>query len=95
MPYIHLANGDVVKVTKEELVQSRVEAGAHNAYRQDGMEHYVIGVYPDEVQHPLSQKQLDEKAKQDAIEKAAFDKWKTDQPNHIEGSIYGNIERSE
>lgn len=48
--YVHLANGDVRKVTKKQLEKSREESGTPHAFRENGVEHHVIGVYPREVE---------------------------------------------
>jgi hypothetical protein len=79
MPYVHLANGDVEKVTAKELAASQKESGTPNAFRKNGMEHAVIGVYPDEVEHPESEEVLAERAKQEKADKAEFDAWKANQ----------------
>lgn len=81
MPYVHLANGDVHKLTTDELVKSQEESGTANAYRKDGMEHTVIGVYPDEVEHEPSAEKKSENAKKEAEEKKAFDEWRASQHN--------------
>jgi hypothetical protein len=84
MPYVHLANGSVLKVTQKELLASQAESGTPNAYRMDGNEHTVIGVYPDEVEHGLSEEQQAEKNEKDAKDKAEFAEWqnkKNQDPN--------------
>lgn len=52
MPYVHLANGDVIQLTKKELDASQRESGTPNAFHRDGFQHHVIGVFPDEVELP-------------------------------------------
>jgi len=52
MPYVHLANGDVVKLTEKELKAAHEESGTPHAFHRDGVQHHVIGVYPDEVELP-------------------------------------------
>ncbi len=77
MPYVHLANGDVEKVTEKELLKNLEESGTPRAYRKGGMEHFVIGVYPDEVEHPLSEADQAAVTAKENAEKAEFDKWKS------------------
>lgn len=79
MPYVHLANGDVYRLTAEELAASQEESGTPLAFRKNGMEHAVIGVYPDEVEHEPSAEQKALNAKKDAEEKAAFEEWRATQ----------------
>jgi hypothetical protein len=50
MPYVHLANGEVMKVSKKEFATLTDESGTPNAIQKDGFEHQVIGVYPEENQ---------------------------------------------
>ena len=52
MPYVHLANGDVLKLTAKELNAAREESGTPHAIHRDGVQHHVIGTYPDEVELP-------------------------------------------
>jgi hypothetical protein len=71
MPYVHLANGDVVTLTNDELNDAFADQGHTRAYRKDGKEHTVIGIYPDEVEYDRSE---DEKAKD--AEDAQYQEWK-------------------
>lgn len=52
MPYVHLANGDVIKLTAKELKAAHQESGSPHAFHRDGVQHHVIGTYPDEVELP-------------------------------------------
>jgi hypothetical protein len=79
MPYVHLANGDVKHLTAKELVLSREESGTPHAFRMDGMEHTVIGVFPDEVEHPESEEVLAQKAETEKADRAEFEAWKASQ----------------
>jgi len=83
MPYIHLANGDVEKVTEKELTASVETSGSPLAYRKNGMEYYVIGVYPDEYEHPLSEDDQAVITEKENEEKAAFEEWKRDQGRNV------------
>ena len=71
MPYVHLANGDVKHHTNDELNDIFGEAGHSRAYRSEGKEHTVIGIYPDEVEYDQTD---DEKAKD--AENREFQEWK-------------------
>lgn len=51
--YVHLANGDVLRLTAKEWAKMQDESGSPHAVRKDGMEHTVIGVYQREVKHPV------------------------------------------
>ena len=75
MPYVHLANGEVVDMTDDELVKSQEESGTPSAFHRDGMQYQVIGVYPKEVEHALSPEAQKEKDAKDAEDRAAFDAW--------------------
>lgn len=79
MPYVHLANGDVHKLTAKELATSQEESGSPNAFRKDGKEHQVIGVYADEVEHPESEEAATERAKQEAADREEFENWRANQ----------------
>jgi hypothetical protein len=50
--YVHLANGEIRKVTAKALGKSRDESGTQHAFNENGVQHTVIGVYPKEVQLP-------------------------------------------
>lgn len=79
MPYVHLANGDVVHHTDKELAQVFGDSGHQRAYRQNGVEHTVIGVYPDEVEY---QQTDDEKA--DAEDRREFEEYKRNRDERAE-----------
>lgn len=79
MAYVHLANGDVEKVTEKELAANRAASGSPNVFRKNGMEHHVVGVYPEEYEHPESEEVQAEKAKQNDADRAEFEQWKANQ----------------
>lgn len=51
MPFVHLANGDVVHHTQDEL-DERFGNETPTAYRKDGKESGIIGIYADDVDLP-------------------------------------------
>lgn len=79
MPYIHLANGDVRKVTTKELTANNEQSGSPRVWRENGMEHHVIGVYPEEYPHPESEEVVAEKAAAEKEDRAAFEEWRASQ----------------
>lgn len=83
MPYVHLANGDVKHLSAKELEKSQAESGSPHAFREGGMEHTVIGIYPDEVEHPESEEVLAEKAEQEKADRAEFEEWKRNQQQNV------------
>jgi hypothetical protein len=81
MPFVHLANGDVKHHTQEELDSLFNELGHSRAYRDNGVESQVIGVYPDDVEYEQSE---DEKGRN--AEKAEYEEWKRsrNEPQDVE-----------
>lgn len=71
MPYVHLANGDVKTLDAKEMEEAFGEIGHQRAYRENGVEHQVIGIYPDSVEYDQSE---DEKARD--AENAQYQEWK-------------------
>lgn len=71
MPYVHFGNGEHRKVTTEELTANQAMSGSHNAFRDNGVEHHIVGVYPDEVEYEMSDEE-----KGAASEKAQYEEWK-------------------
>jgi hypothetical protein len=84
MPYVHLANGDVKKVTEKELNQNHEDSGSTQVFRMDGMEHHIIGVYPEEYEHPETDEAKAERQKQEDSDRAEFENWRAnrDKPNN-------------
>jgi len=72
MPYVHLANGDVKHFDAEEFVKAFGD-GAQTHYRENGVEHHVIGVYPDEVEYDQS---VEAENQQLADDRAEFEAWR-------------------
>lgn len=50
MPFVHLANGDVVHHTQDEL-DERYGNETPIVYRKDGKESGIIGIYADDVEY--------------------------------------------
>ena len=72
MPYVHLANGDVRHMNAKEFTNAFGDE-TPRAFRDNGVEHHIIGVYPDEVEYDQS---IDVENQQLADDKAAFEAWK-------------------
>jgi hypothetical protein len=83
MTYVHLSNGQVREVENDDWI---AESGSPNAFREGGMEYGVIGVYAKEVEHPASPEVQAEKDKEDAANRAEFDKWRASQSSSRSGS---------
>jgi hypothetical protein len=49
MPFVHLANGDVVSVSQEDL-DDEFGHETPKALTRDGKQSSIIGVYPDDVE---------------------------------------------
>lgn len=81
MPYVHLSNGDVKRVTTKELVANNEQSGSPHVWRENGLEHPVIGVYPEEYEHPKSEEERAVEAAKEAEDRAAFDAWRATQHN--------------
>lgn len=73
MAYVHLANGDVRKLNADELKQAFGDESPR-VFRDNGTEHHVIGVYPDEVEYDTS---VDEATKKENDDRAEFEDWKS------------------
>jgi len=74
MSYVHLANGDVRKLNAEEFTQAFGDEPPR-VFRDNGTEHHVIGVYPDEVEYDTS---VDEATQKENDERAEFEAWKAE-----------------
>ena len=72
MPYVHLANGDVKKFDAKEFATAFGDESPR-VYRDNGVEHHVIGVYPDEVEYDTS---VDEATQKDNDDRAEFEEFK-------------------
>ena len=73
MPYVHLANGDVRKFDTKELFNAFGD-GSQRVFRDNGVEHHVIGVYPGEVEYDTSVSDAEQKENDD---RAEFEAWKS------------------
>jgi hypothetical protein len=74
MPYVHLANGEARKLNAEELTQAFGDEPPR-VLRDNGTEHHVIGVYPDEVEYDTS---VDEATQRENDDRAEFEAWKAE-----------------
>lgn len=75
MPYVHLANGDVKQFNAKELAAAFGD-DTPKVFRDNGVEHHVIGIYPDEVEYDTTVSDA-EQAEND--QKAEFEAWKAAQ----------------
>jgi hypothetical protein len=80
MPYVHLANGDVQHLNAAEYAKVFGNE-TPKAFRDNGTEHVVIGVYPDEVEYDTS---VDEATQKAADDHAEFDAWKAERDRNAE-----------
>lgn len=78
MPYVHLANGDVLDLSDQEWADAQKESNTPSAFHRDGLQYTVIGVFPKEVEHPLNAEQQAAKDAKDNEDRAAFEKWQHD-----------------
>lgn len=72
MPYVHLANGDVKQYDQKEFDATFGDQGAR-VFRDNGVEHHVIGIYPDEVEYDTSVSDAEQK---DNDDRAEYEAWK-------------------
>ena len=72
MTYVHLANGEVKQMDDKEFSKAFGD-DVPRVFRDNGQEHTVIGVYPDEVEYDQTD---DEKAAN--AENEEFQQWKRD-----------------
>jgi len=73
MPYVHLANGDVKKFDAKEF-DAAFGDESPRVFRDNGVEHHVIGVYPDEVEYDTSVSDAEQK---DNDDRAEYEEWKS------------------
>lgn len=79
MPFIHLSDGSVEVLTDTQWADAQIKSGTPTAYRKDGLEYQVIGVYADAVEHPLSAEEQTEIDAKVASDKAEFAAWRATQ----------------
>lgn len=72
MPYVHLANGDVRQLDTKEMTATFGDERP-SVLRDNGIEHHIIGVYPDEVEYDTSVDDATQKANDD---RAEYEDWK-------------------
>lgn len=82
MPYVHLANGDVKKVSDKELNANHEASGSTKVFRENGTEHHIIGVYPEEYEYQDEETQA-ENAAQDEKDRADYEAWKKERTNKL------------
>lgn len=87
MAYVHLANGDVRKMTEKQLAAARDEAGNQTHLRDNGIEHHIIGVYPEETpyERELSEEEKSARTAAEVKERAEYEEWRASQKG-FEGS---------
>src|ERR1700757_4519723 len=51
MPFVHLANGDVLDLSDKEWQEHQDNSGTPNAVHVDGKGSHVIGVYPSDYEY--------------------------------------------
>jgi hypothetical protein len=73
MPYVHLANGDVKQVDAKVFADVFGDEPPR-VFRDNGVEHVVIGVYPDEVEYDTS---VDEATQKENDDRAEYEEWKS------------------
>lgn len=74
MPYVHLANGDVKQFDVKEYAKTFGDEPVRT-FRDNGTEHHVIGVYPDEVEYDTTVSDAEQKANDD---RAEYEAWKSE-----------------
>ena len=74
MTYVHLANGEVKHFDAKELASTFGDEPPR-VFRDNGTEHHVIGVYPDEVEYD---NEPDIAAENEQKDRAEFDAWKAE-----------------
>lgn len=74
MPYVHLANGEHRKLTPDEFAKAFGD-DVPRTLRDNGTEHHVVGVYPEEVEYDTS---VDEAIQKENDDRAEFEAWKAD-----------------
>lgn len=83
MPFVHLANGEVLDLTDEEWQDAQTKSGTPNAIHRDGKGSHVIGVYQGDYEYDDTNEKADaEKRAQDARDekdRAEFEEWKAEQ----------------
>ena len=72
MPYVWLANGDVKQLNAKEMTQAFGDERP-SVFRDNGTEHHVVGVYPDEVEYDTSVSDAEQK---DNDDRAEYEDWK-------------------
>jgi len=81
MPYVHLANGDVKEFNAKEFVATFGDEPVR-VFRDNGVEHHVIGVYPDSVEYDTS---VDEATQKENDDRADYEEWKRNRDAEKDG----------
>lgn len=74
MPYVHLANGDVKQLDAKEMAKAFGD-DTPRVFRDNGVEHHVIGIYPDEVEYDTSVHETQQRENDD---RAEYEAWKAE-----------------
>jgi len=84
MAYVHLANGEVRKLNADEFTKAFGDE-TPRVFRENGVEHNVIGVYADEVEYDSA---AEKAAVIDKADHDEFEEWKAnrDAPKAFDGS---------
>jgi hypothetical protein len=80
MPYVHLANGDVKQFDAKEYAKTFGDDTVR-VFRDNGVEHHVIGVYPDEVEYDTS---VDDATQKENDQRAEYEAWKANKSKETE-----------
>lgn len=88
MPFVHLANGEILDLTDEEWQQEQEKSGTPNAVHRDGKGSHVIGVYQGDYEYDdTSEKAAADKRAQDAEDekdREEFAEWKRNRDDNAE-----------
>lgn len=82
MAYVHLANGDVKHFDDKEFAKAFGDE-TPRVFRDNGTEHHVIGIYPDEVEYDTTVSDAEQKESDD---RAEFEAWKSNRDQEVKAS---------
>ena len=84
MTYVHLANGEVKQIDDKEFTK-RFGDEPPRFFRDNGKEHQIIGVYPDEVEYDDSDEKDEadrqRQERESEEDRAQFAEWKRNRDN--------------
>jgi hypothetical protein len=81
MPFVHLANGEVLDLSDKEWKAAQEESNTPNAFHKDGHGSHVIGVYPSDYDYEQTEEDVTEQE-----DRAAFEDWKRNRNNPQPGT---------